>query len=134
MEDIIELLQERNVTVPVPLELPDEDMLVEIEEQILISLPDEYKQFLLEVGDIVCGSIEPATCTDSHSHTFLPDMASRAWDVGLPREYIPICEHPNGFYCISEVGQVLLWFSGEDMEDEWDSIWSWAKDVWLESQ
>jgi len=133
MEDIIELLQERNVKIPVPLELPDEDDLVEIEEAILISLPDEYKQFLLEVSDVVCGSIEPATCTDPSSHTFLPDLAARAWDIGMPREYIPICEHANGFYCISQVGQIFLWFSGEDMEDEWDSIWSWAKDVWLES-
>lgn len=136
MEDIIELLQERNIEVPVPLELPDEDDLVEIEEAILISLPNEYKLFLLEVSDIVCGSIEPATCADSQSHTFLPDMAARAWDIGMPREYIPICEHANGFYCISEVGQILLWQYGcdiEESEDEWPSIWNWAKDVWLES-
>ena len=62
MEDILELLQERNQKVPVPLDLPDYDDLVDVEEAILISLPDEYKQFLLEASDIVCGSIEPATC------------------------------------------------------------------------
>ena len=41
MEDVIELLRERNEPVPVPLELPDEDLLVEIEEQVLIPLPDD---------------------------------------------------------------------------------------------
>ena len=133
MEDVIELLQERNVDVPVPLELPDEDDLVEIEEQILISLPDEYKQFLLEVSDIVCGSIEPATVTDSQSHTFLPEMAATAWDVGLPREYIPICEHVDGYYCITQEGEILLWVHGDMSEEEWPSIWTWAKEVWLES-
>lgn len=133
MEDVIELLQESNLDVPVPLELPDEDDLVEIEEQILISLPDEYKLFLLEVSDVVCGSIEPATVTDSQSHTYLPEMAATAWDVGMPREYIPICEHADGFYCITQEAEILLWAGGELTEEEWPSIWDWAKDVWLES-
>ncbi|MDO6513166.1 MULTISPECIES: SMI1/KNR4 family protein [unclassified Neptuniibacter] len=133
MEDILELLQERNQKVPVPLDLPDYDDLVEIEEAILISLPDEYKQFMLEASNIVCGSIEPATCADPQSHTFLPDMAARAWDLGMPREYIPICEHENGFYCIADTGQIFLWLYDEGIEDEWGSIWDWAKDVWLES-
>ncbi|WP_299177111.1 SMI1/KNR4 family protein [uncultured Neptuniibacter sp.] len=133
MEDIIELLQERHNEVPVPLELPDEDDLVEIEEQILISLPDEYKQFLLEVSDIICGSIEPATVADPQSHTYLPEMAATAWDVGLPREYIPICEHSGGYYCISQQAQILLWLYDGSIDDEWSSIWTWAKEIWLES-
>ena len=133
MEDILELLQERNQKVPVPLDLPDYDDLVDVEEAILISLPDEYKQFLLEASDIVCGSIEPATCADPQSHTFLPDMAARAWDIGMSREYIPICEHENGFYCSAYTGQIFLWLFEDTIEDEWGSIWDWAKDVWLES-
>lgn len=133
MEDIIELLQEANVAVPVPLELPDEDLLVEIEEQILISLPDEYKHFLLEVSDIVCGSIEPATAVDPQSHTYLPEMAATAWDRGMPREFIPICEHAEGYYCISQEAQIFLWDQSSGLTDEWPSIWNWAKEVWLES-
>ena len=133
MEDIVELLQERNVEVPVPLQLPDDDILVEIEEQILISLPDEYKHFLLEASDIICGTLEPATVTDPQSHTFLPELAATAWDEGLPRECIPICQIPNGYYCITQEGTVILFADGELSEDEWPSIWDWAKDVWLES-
>ncbi len=133
MEDIIELLRERNIEVPVPLDLPSEDDLVEIEEQILISLPDEYKLFLLEVSDVVCGSIEPATVVDAMSHTFLPELAAHAWDLGMPREYIPICEHSNGFYCITQEAEILLWQRGGEIIDEWPSIWNWAKEVWLDS-
>lgn len=134
MEDIIELLKENNQPVPVPLELPDDDDLVEIEEEILISLPDEYKYFLMEVSDVVYGSVEPATVMDSQSHTYLPDMAAHAWDIGMPREYIPICNHEDGFYCITQEGEILFWSrSSESVEDEWPSIWNWAKDVWLES-
>lgn len=133
MEDIIELLRENNAEVPVPLDLPDEDDLVEIEEQILISLPDEYKFFLLEVSDVVFGSIEPATVTDSSSHTFLPEMAATAWDRGMPREFIPICEHATGYYCITQEAEILRWQFGDGIVDEWPSIWNWAKEVWLES-
>ena len=43
MEDVIERLREENEPVPVPLELPDEDLLVEIEEELLISLPPEFR-------------------------------------------------------------------------------------------
>ena len=69
MEEVIDLLREHNCPIPVPLPLPEMDDLVEVQEQILISLPDEYKEFLLEVSDVVYGKIEPATVTDSSSHT-----------------------------------------------------------------
>lgn len=131
MEDVIELLRQRSQEVPVPLELPDDDILVEVEEQILISLPDEYKEFLLEVSDVIYGAIEPATVTDPQSHTYLPEMAANAWDRGMPREYIPICEYVQGFYCITQEGEILLWIDGDMSSDEWPSIWAWAKDIWL---
>lgn len=133
MEDVIDLLKENNQPVPVPLDLPDDDDLVEIEEQILISLPDDYKHFLLEVSDVVYGSLEPATVMDPQSHTYLPELAATAWDVGMPREYIPICEYSDGYYCITQEGEVLMWMHGDSTEEEWPSIWNWAKDVWLES-
>lgn len=132
MEEIIEQLRERNETVPIPLELPEEDDLVEIEEQLLVPLPDDLKDFLLSVSDVVCGSIEPVTVMDPHSHTYLPEVASVAWENGLPRELIPICEIADGIYAISEDGDVMLWSDDEDVE-HWDTIWDWAESVWLES-
>ncbi|MCF3989547.1 SMI1/KNR4 family protein, partial [Pseudomonas aeruginosa] len=39
MEDVIEKLRELNEPVPVPLELPEEELLVEIEEELLIGIP-----------------------------------------------------------------------------------------------
>ena len=133
MEDVIEALRDSNVEVPVPLELPEYDDLVEIEEQLLIPLPDDYKDFLLEVSDVVCGSLEPATVMDPQSHTYLPELAAQAWDAGLPRELIPICEARGGYYAIAEDGKVSFWLDGESDDDEWPSIWHWAKEVWLES-
>ena len=93
MEEIIEQLREANEPVPVPLELPDEDQIVEIEEQLFIDIPFVFREFLLTVSDVVYGSLEPVTVTDPQSHTYLPDVAANAWDSGVPRDLIPLC-HP----------------------------------------
>ena len=58
MEEVIEQLREANEPVPVPLELPDEDQLVEIEEQLFINIPFVFKEFLLTVSDVVPGWTE----------------------------------------------------------------------------
>ena len=51
MEDIIDLLREKNEPIPVPLDLPDEDLLVEIEEELLMPLPDDLREYLLQASD-----------------------------------------------------------------------------------
>ncbi len=130
MEDVIDILRERNEPVPVPLDLPDEDLLVEIEEELLISMPDDLRFFLLTVCDVVYGKIEPVTVTDRNSHTYLPEVAAVAWSLGLPRRYLPICETNGAYYCISQDGTVLLW--DQRISDEnWENIWQWTREVWL---
>ncbi|MEX6500679.1 SMI1/KNR4 family protein [Pseudomonas zhanjiangensis] len=136
MEEVIEQLRELNEPVPVPLELPDEETLVEIQEQILIHLPFALREFLLQVSDVVYGRLEPVTAADPQSHTYLPEVAALAWSLGMPRELVPLCEDHGNYYCVEEDGTVLLWEAdtGEINEDEsWESVWHWARDVWLES-
>lgn len=135
MDEVIEELRQRNESVPVPLDLPDEDDLVLIEEALFLPLPKDYRAFLLQASDIVCGSIEPATVADPNSHTHLPHLAAQAWSVGLPRQFIPICEHQDQYHCIAPDGTVLLWDTntGELTSNEWETIWHWTQEVWLGS-
>ncbi|WP_299730047.1 SMI1/KNR4 family protein [uncultured Endozoicomonas sp.] len=133
MEDVIEELRERALDVSVPLELPDEDLLIEVEEQLLVPLPYELREFLLQVSDVIYGSIEPVTVTDPQSHTYLPEVAANAWAEGLPRELIPVCESNGEYYGISEEGEVVRWADGEVTDDSWPSLWLWVRDVWMES-
>lgn len=132
MEDIIELLREHNEPIPVPLDLPEVDDLVDVQEQILISLPDDLKMFLLEVSDVVYGRIQPATANDPSSHTYLPEITAQAWHDGLPREYITFCAVDGDYYCMDEYGEVKFWQDGGFSDQDWPSIWHWAKQVWLE--
>lgn len=136
MEEVIEQLRELNEPVPVPLELPEEETLVEIQEQILIHLPFALREFLLQVSDVVYGRLEPVTASDPHSHTYLPEVAATAWSLGVPREFVPLCEDQGNYYVVEEDGTVLLWEADttEINEDEsWESVWHWVRDVWLES-
>lgn len=133
MEDVIEQLRELNEPVPVPLELPDEELLVEIEEELLIGIPAEFREFLLKVSDVVYGRLEPVTVTDPHSHTYLSEVAAVAWSMGLPRELIPLCADGDDYYAVGQDGEVVLWADGELTEETWDSVWTWARDVWLDT-
>lgn len=133
MEDVIELLREKAESVPVSLELPDEDLLVEIEEELFLPLPADLREYLLAASDVVYGSLEPATVTDPRSHTYLPEMAAVAWDQGLPRQHIPFCEFDGGWYYITEAGTVHYWRDGKT-KPSWNNLWHWISEVWLETR
>lgn len=131
MEEVLERLHELAEDVPTPLTLPDEDELVIIEEELLLAIPRDFRAYLLSASDVVYGSLEPATVTDPHAHTYLPEMAATAWSYGLPRYLLPICEIPAGYYCVDPDGLVLLWEHGEFTEEQWDNVWLWIDEVWL---
>lgn len=84
---------------------------------------------------MVYGRIEPVTASDPHSHTYLPEVAATAWDLGLPRYLVPVCQDAAIYYAVDEDGEVFAWDSDsqELLEDTWESVWHWARDVWLES-
>lgn len=133
MEEILELLREHNVSVPVPLDLPDEDTLVMIEEELLLPIPRDMRQYLLEASDVIYGRLEPVTAADPHSHTYLPEVTAVAWSQGVPRYLMPLCQDGDTYYCVEPEGEVVHWRDGDVTGETWPSVWQWVRDVWLES-
>lgn len=136
-EELIDQLRALNEPVPVPLELPDDDLLVEIEEQLLIGLPYELRQFLLQVSDVVYGALEPVTVCDPQAHTFLPEVAANAWDAGVPRHLVPLCQVQYDYYLVDLEGRVWLWNGAKAAlakSKEWESVWHWVFEVWMRGQ
>lgn len=131
MQEIIEELRASAEVVPVPLDLPEEDDLLQVESEILLTLPSDYRTFLLEASDIVLGHLEPATAADPNSHTYLPELASKAWEEGLPRHVFPICEDKDAYYVMDEDGNICLWREGDFAEKQFESIWEWVREVWM---
>ncbi|MDO3382898.1 SMI1/KNR4 family protein [Gilvimarinus algae] len=133
MDDVIDELRDSSISVPVPLELPDEDTLVVVEEELLLPLPREMREFLLRVSDVVYGSMEPVTAADPYAHTYLPEVAALAWSQGVPRHLVPLCEINGHYYCVEPEGEVVFWRDGDLTDERWQSVWQWAQEVWLES-
>lgn len=133
MEEILDLLRDNHEQVPVPLELPEEDDLVVVEEELLLPIPRDMRLFLLEASDVVTGSLEPVTVVDPHSHTYLPEVAAQAWAEGVPRYLLPLCEDSGSYYCVDPDGEVVHWVDGALTGESWESVWQWIRDVWLES-
>lgn len=132
MEEILDLLREYNEQVPVPLDLPDEDQLVEIEEALLLPIPRDMREYLLKASDVVYGALEPVTAADPNSYTYLPEVAAVAWSLGVPRYLVPLCEVNGAYYCVDPEGEVVFWRDGELTDDNWQTIWYWVRDVWLQ--
>ena len=133
MQELIDELRDMAEDIPVPLELPEHDQLVIAQEQILMPLPFDFIEFLLEATDIVYGSIEPVTIADAHSHTYLPEVTAMAWSLGMSRELVAVCESRGGYYCIDEGGEIRFWKDDEYEEETWENIWYWLRDVWMKS-
>lgn len=133
MEDILELLRENAEEVPYPMELPSEEDLLDIQEELLIHIPFEMREFLLLASDIVLGHLEPVTASDPRSHTYLPEVASLAWELGLPRYLVPLCVAGDIYYAVEPEGEVVSWSVEQQdfLEESWESVWYWARDCWL---
>ena len=134
MEEVLQLLREQAETLSHGLELPDEDDLLDIQEQLLIHLPYDLRMYLLLASDVVAGTLEPVTASDPNAHTYLPEVAATAWDQGLPRHLLPVCTHADGYYAIEQDGEVVSWSSSQQdfLGDSWDNLWYWIRDCWLE--
>ena len=133
MEELIAQLRSLNEGVSLPLDLPTEEQVLEAEEQILMPLPADLRTYLLQASDVITGNVEPVTVADERSHTYLPELAALAWDRGLPREYIPVCEYDGGYACIAQDGVVYFWLDG-NLEQEWQDLWAWVREVWLHAE
>ena len=132
-ETTLTLLREHHIAPLVALELPDDDLITEVEEMIYVQIRGDLRSFLLEASDLVLGALEPITVTDSGSHTYLPEVASNAWEQGVSRELLPICQTSDRYYCLDMEDHVVLWEEGNTTGDVWLNIWAWAEEVWLES-
>jgi len=133
MEDTIDAIREAALKSASYLELPSHDELVEVEEEILLPIPREFRTFLLECSDVLIGRLEPVTVADPGAHTHLPEVTANAWADGLPRDLMVVCQQGDNYYCISQEGEVQYWQEGELTDQVWLDIWQWAEDVWLKN-
>ncbi|MFJ8085384.1 SMI1/KNR4 family protein [Streptomyces sp. NPDC096205] len=117
-----------------PVTLPDKQFLAQFEKDHGIRLPEQFREFLLRIGDVERARLEPVTVTDEDGYTYLPDLMTIAWGQGVPRDLIVLCEDEGDFYLVRPDGAVVFWSCikpGGFTEDYWESVWDWARKEWL---
>jgi hypothetical protein len=133
LADALKLLRTRNESVPRPPRLPTADEVDDAERRLGVSFHPDFRRYLLEGSDVVCGIHEPVTITCPDSHTDLFKVAKKAWGAyEVPRELLPICENNADFYCMNPSGEVVSWSHNGWTSEKWQTLADWIEDVWLE--
>lgn len=125
-------LRTKNEPVPRPPRLPTESEVDEVERVLAVRLHPDFRRYLLEASDIVLGILEPVTITNPAAHTDLAKSAKTAWDkIGLPPEFMPVCENNGDYFCMNERGEVVFWSHNGWSSEKWPDLATWIKDVWI---
>jgi hypothetical protein len=130
--DVLEQLLSAQIPQLVTLEPATDEDITQIEEAILVPIRGDYRDFLKEAAHLVLGQLEPAQANDPGSRSYLPEVATQAWESGLDRSLLAICETEGGYYCLTLDDEIQLWQDGELQEDLYRDIWEWAETVWLD--
>ena len=114
--------------------LPDDHLIRKYEEATELEFPEDYKTFLKSVSNAFVRYISPFTLNAELLEDYgdLCAGINEGRKVGVPRDWIPICEDNGDYYCIVPDGRVRFWDHNGSSDEAWPSIAAWAKEVWLE--
>ncbi len=132
LTDVFDKLRQLNRSVPRPMRLPSASEVSSVEARLGLSFHPDFRRYLLEVSDVVFGTIEPVTITDSEAHTHLVSVTEdgrKHWN--LPADYTPICESNADLYCVTADGKVVFWPHDGTSDETWPNVATWIEDVWI---
>jgi hypothetical protein len=98
------------------LRLPSEDEVAGAERELGKSFPPDYRRYLLEASDVV--------------FLDLVTMVREAWDLGVPRDWLPFCEDNGDYYCL-DGNTVRYWSHNGETDDKWPDLGTWINEVWI---
>jgi hypothetical protein len=110
--------------------LPTEAEVTAAELALGQAFPADYRRFLLEASDVVFGTLEPCLVAPDAGYRDLVTTARAAWDFGLPRAWLPICEDNGDYYCLVAM-HVRHWSHDGATDDSWPNLATWILDVWI---
>lgn len=115
--------------------LPDDALIAKYEEATELDFPQDYKTFLKSVSNAFVGYISPFTLNDKLLEVYgdLCAGVNEGRKIGVPKDWLPICEDNGDYYCIVPDGGVRFWDHSGSSDESWPSLAVWAKEVWLEN-
>ena len=131
MDRVIAQLRELKEPVPIPLRLPSEEEVRNIENKLGLKFHPDYKRYLLEASDVVLGALEPATIHANSGPTYIVDVVNRAREMGVPESLVPIAEDNGDYYCMSDDGEIRFWSHNGSTDEKWPNLETWIQEVWI---
>jgi hypothetical protein len=126
--EVIGELRAINEPVPRPLGLPTEAEVRDVEQRSGVRFHDDLRRYLLEASGVVFGTTEPVTI--GGGHTEIGAVISRARDLGVRDDLVPICENGD-IYCMAETGEVVFWSHDGTTDGSWPDLATWITEVWI---
>jgi hypothetical protein len=112
--------------------LPDDSLIKQYEEDIGFSFSEDYKKVLKEIDNIFYGTIELLSVTrDKKDYRELAQALNDARELGIPKDWLPICEDNGSYYCLDSNENVRYWTGDGYSNDSWVDLTSWIKQVWI---
>lgn len=134
LEEIINRINKLDNPSERRLPLPDDTLIKKYEDESGFIFPDDYKIFLKSVSNAFVGYISPFTLSlrITGDQGDLLTGISDGRKVGVPEDWIPICEDNGDYYCITSDGSIHFWDHNGHSNETWPNLATWMKEVWLE--
>ncbi|WP_081057791.1 SMI1/KNR4 family protein [Burkholderia vietnamiensis] len=111
---------------------PDDNVISEYEKEVGFSFSDEYRFFLKEASAIFFGVVEPLVLTrERNDRSELRSAVIAAREIGLPHDWLPICEDNGDYYCIIPDGKIRFWSPDGVATESWADLAEWVSKVWI---
>lgn len=92
----------------------------------------ENTDFLKHASTIFFGVIEPLVIAIGRDgRCELISAIRKARQVGLPSNWLPICEDNGDYYCIIPGGQIRFWSPDGTTTESWADLAEWIEEVWI---
>jgi hypothetical protein len=103
-----------------------------VERELGLLFHQDFRRYLLEISDVVFGTIEPVTINNSGLHTNLVTVTEDGWSYSiLPASYAPIRDSKSDLYCVTPDGEVVFWPHDGTSDESWPNLAAWIEDVWI---
>ncbi|WP_094463346.1 SMI1/KNR4 family protein [Pannonibacter phragmitetus] len=133
LQEVIDLINQADDPSGRKRPLPDDALIEAYEEALGRKFPDDYKVFLKTVSNAFVGFMSPFTLSAGMPGGY-GDLIAGVHDarsVGVPEDWLPVCEDNGDYYCITPEGSVRFWGHDGASDEVWPDLASWAHNVWL---
>ena len=118
------------------LTLPDDALIHKYESATGFQFSEDYKEFLKNVSNAFVGYLSPLILNEEMGGVYgeLLTTIQQARSVGLPDNWLPICEDNGDYYCIAPDGLIRFWSHDGPSDESWPNVATWADEVWIQGK